>query len=186
MIARRLRVFALSLLAALTLPAAASAQGRFEQSLSLAGGLYAASGVGTNFYSCARYNYFFYGGRSFVEASLGVGSLESKVISAISKAGIFASDNLVTYEFAFGYDASPTGNLPYVLFGVAGVKEGDETHFAPEIGVGKRIPIPGLLGSNALGVRYDVRDQIFSQSINNSDKFVAHNIVVTIGLQLYF
>jgi hypothetical protein len=178
--------FAVILLAALLGTGNARAQLKFDQSLSLAGGLYAASGFGNNFYSTLRYDYFIPGGRYFVEGSLGVGSLQSKVISSVTKAQIFTSNNLVTYEFTFTYDYMPGGALPYVLFGVGGVREGEETHFAGVIGLGKRIPLPGLLGSNALGVRYDVRDQIFSQAINNSDPFIVHNIVATVGLQIYF
>jgi hypothetical protein len=166
----------------------AHAQQKFDQaqSLSLSGGLYAASGFGTNFFTCGRYDYFIPGGRYFVEGSLGVGSVQSKVIGTVTKARIFTSDNLVTYEFTFSYDYAPGGAMPYFTFGVGGVREGEETHFAGVIGLGKRIPLPGLFGSNALGIRYDVRDQIFSQAINNSDPFIAHNIVATLGLQIYF
>ncbi len=167
-------------------PTAARAQIRYDQSLSLTGGLYAASGFGTNFYSSMRYDYFIPGGRSFVEGSLGIGSVKSNVISSVTRAMIFTSDNLVTYEFAFAYDYTPGGPLPYFLFGVGGVREGEETRFAGVIGLGKRIPLPGLFGSNALGVRYDVRDQIFSQQINNSSPYIVHNVVATLGLQISF
>jgi hypothetical protein len=173
-------------LIALAHPTSVRSQSRLDNSIAITGGLYAASGIGTNFFSCGRYDYSFFGGRSFVEASVGVGSIQSNVISAISKAAVFASNNLVMYEFSFAYDATPAGAFPFLLFGVANVKEGEESHFAPVIGLGKRIPVPGLLGSNALGIRYDIRDQIFSQRVNNSDAFVAHNLVVTIGLQVYF
>jgi len=169
-------------------PEAAHAQQKFEptQSISLSGGLYAASGFGTNFYTNGRYDYFLMGGRCFVEASLGVGSVQSNVIGTVTKAAIFTSNNLVTYEFSFAYDYAPGGSLPFFTFGVGGVKEGEETHFAGVIGLGKRIHLPGFLGSNSLGFRYDVCDQIFSQQINNSDPFIVHNIVATLGLQIYF
>jgi len=162
------------------------AQLKFDQSLSLSGGLYAASGFGTNFYTTGRYDYFIAGGRYFVEVSLGAGSIQSKVISSVTKAEIFTSDNLITYEFSFAYDYAQGGALPFFVFGVGAVREGQETHFAGVIGLGKRIPIPGLFGSNALGFRYDIRDQIFSQQINNSDPFIVHNIVATLGIQIYF
>ena len=176
------------LLLALLIPAPEPlrAQLKFEQSLSLSGGLYAASGFGTNFYTTGRSDYFIMNGRSFVEASLGVGSLQSKVISSVTKSEIFTSDNLVTYEFSFAYDYAQGGALPFFVFGVGAVREGSETYFAGVIGLGKRIPLPGLFGSNSLGFRYDVRDQIFSQRINNSDPFIVHNIVATLGLQIYF
>jgi hypothetical protein len=167
-------------------PEALYGQQKFDQSLSITGGLYAASGFGTNFYTSARYDYFILGGRYFVEGSLGVGSVKSKVISTVTKAQIFTSDNLVTYEFTFAYDYAPGGAMPFFMFGVGGIREGQETRFAGVIGLGKRIPLPGLFGSNALGIRYDLRDQIFSQQINNSDPFIVHNIVATLGLQIYF
>lgn len=160
------------------------AQVRPEHSLSLAGGIYAASGIGSNAVFGIRYSYFILGGRYFVEASLSIGSLESKVISSISKAQLFQSDRLMTYEFCCAYDHAPSGNIPYVVLGVAGVNQGGVTSFAGVVGLGKRIP--GLFGSPVLGFRYDVRDQILSQRVNNSDSFTAHNIVATVGLQLYF
>ncbi|HUI09585.1 MAG TPA: hypothetical protein VL221_04605 [Bacteroidota bacterium] len=177
-----------ALLAALAavLAGSARAQARFEQSLSISGGLYAASGFGNNFYTSARYDYFIPGTRWFIDGSLGVGSLTSNVIGSVTKAQIFTSNNLVTYEFAAAFDYAPGGAMPFLLFGVGGVREGEETHFAAVIGIGKRIPLPGLLGSNALGFRYDIRDQIFSQVINNSNPFVVHNITATLGLQIYF
>jgi hypothetical protein len=178
----RFLFFGLLFLPALTL----QAQPRYEHSLSLSGGLYAASGIGTNFTYNARYDYYILGGRYFVEAGIGFGSLESKVLSTISKSKLFTSDNLLIYEFGFALDAAPAGNFPFVLFGVAGVKQGGETSFAGVIGLGKRVPLPGLFGSNSLGFRYDVRDVIFSQRLNNSDPFVTHNIAVTVGVQVYF
>jgi len=165
---------------------AASAQQRFDQSLGISGGMYAASGFGTNFFYCGRYNYSLLGGRYFVEASIGVGSLQSKVLEAVTKSQLFRTDRLVTYEFDFAYDASPAGNIPFFLLGVAGINQGGETSFAGVIGVGKRIPIPGLFGVNAFGFRYDVHDQIFSQRLNNGDPFIVHNINVTLGMQVYF
>jgi hypothetical protein len=163
-----------------------SGQSRYEHSLSLSGGLYAASGIGTNFTYGGRYDYFILGGRYFVEAGVGFGSLESKVLSTVSKAQLFTSGTLMTYEFGFAFDAAPTGNVPFVLFGVAGVKQGGETSFAGVIGLGKRVPLPGLFGGNGVGVRYDIRDLIFSQRLNNSDPFITHNIAATVGVQLYF
>ena len=163
-----------------------SAQTRWQQSLSVSGGLYAASGIGTNFWAGVRYDYFILGGRYFVEASLGGGSLSSNVLSAIAKSRLFSTDNLVTYEFSAAYDAAPTGSIPFVLVGVAGVRQGTTTSFAGVIGLGKRIPIPGLFGTNTFGLRYDIRDQIFSQRLNDSDAFVVHNVVATLGIQIYF
>ncbi len=164
----------------------APAQLRYQNSLTLAGGAYAASGFGTNTYLGVRYNYFFLGGRYFIEASLGFGSLRSRVLENVAKTQVFESERLYSYEFIGAYDPAPSGYLPYLAFGVAGINQGGQSTFAGVVGLGKRIPLTGLFGSNQLGVRYDVRDQIFSQSINNSDPFIAHNIVFTLGLQLYF
>jgi hypothetical protein len=183
---RLIRFLACVPLLALMMAPRGAAQPRFEHSLSASGGLYAASGLGTNFYYGARYNYFIFGGRYFVEASIGSGSLKSRVLESVSKAQIFSSDRLLTYEFSFAYDATPSGALPFVLFGVAGINQGGETAFAGVIGFGKRVPIPGLFGSNGLGVRFDARDHIFSQRINNSDPAITHNIVATLGVQVYF
>ena len=163
-----------------------AAQTRFDQSLSVSGGLYAASGIGTNSYLGVRYDYYILGGRFFIEASLGGGSLDSKVLASISKARLFSSNSLVTYEFSVAYDAIPAGSIPFVLFGVAGVRQGEQTSFAGVVGLGKRIPLPGLFGTNAFGFRYDIRDQIFSQQLNTSDSFIVHNIVATLGFQVYF
>ncbi|MEW6511574.1 MAG: hypothetical protein AB1428_11530 [Bacteroidota bacterium] len=183
---RTIRIRALFPLLAATIALHAGAQPRYEHALSASGGLYAASGLGTNFYYGARYNYFIFGGRYFVEASIGSGSLKSRVLESVSKAQIFSTDRLLTYEFSVAYDAMPTGALPFVLFGVAGINQGGETSFAGVIGFGKRVPIPGLFGSNGLGVRFDARDHIFSQRINNSDPAITHNIVATLGVQVYF
>ncbi|MDH3252879.1 MAG: hypothetical protein OEM41_08810 [Ignavibacteria bacterium] len=163
-----------------------NAQTRIQNSLSIAIGAYAASGFGNNLYGAVRYNYFFLGGRYFVEASLGVSSLKSRVLENVSRAQLFDTERLFTYEFVIAFDAIPAAAVPFVVVGVAGVNQGGTSSFAGVLGLGKRIPIPGLFGTNQIGFRYDVRDQIFSQTINNSDPFIVHNIVFSVGLQLYF
>ena len=172
----------------LTLMAGSRAQAQmpYESSLSLSVGAYAASGFGTNQFVGLRYNYFFLGGRYFVEGSLGFGSLKSPVLDNVAKAQVFETQRLYAYEFVGAYDYNPAGYIPYFAFGVAGINQGGESKFAGVLGVGKRIPLFGFLGTNQLGLRYDVRDQIFSQKINDSDPFIAHNLVFTFGLQLYF
>lgn len=164
----------------------AQVQLRYQSSLSLSAGAYAASGFGTNHYLGARYNYFFFKGRYFVEAAIGFSSLKSEVLKSISKSQIFESERLYSYEFVFAYDPSPSGYFPYVVGGVAGINQSGQTTFAGVIGLGKRIPLAGFLGTDQLGLRYDVRDQIFSQKINNADEFTAHNIVFSLGMQFYF
>lgn len=174
------------LLAATTIQSSARSQLRYENSLSLSGGAYAASGFGTNQFFGVRYNYFFLGGRYFVEASLGIGSLKSKVLENVARAQVFETEKLYAYEFVGAFDHSPSGYLPYFTFGVAGINQGGQSKFAGVLGVGKRIPLVGFLGTDQLGVRYDIRDQIFSQQINGGDSFVSHNLVFTFGLQFYF
>ena len=179
-----------TLLVLVTLVLGAHSSGRsqmhYENSLSFSAGAYAASGFNTNVYYGARYDYFFLGGRYFVEAALGFSSLKSNVLESFSKLKVFESDQLFSYEFVLSYDATPSGYIPFVVFGVAGVNQGGQSNFAGVIGLGKRVPMPGFLGTNQIGIRYDVRDQIFSQKINDSDPFISHNIVFTLGLQLYF
>ena len=159
------------------------AQMRFESSLSFSLGGYAADGLGTNLFYGGKYDYFFLGGRYFVEASLGVSSLKSRVVENISKSQLFPNDKLVTYEFLFAYDGVPAGAFPFIVAGVAGVNQGGSTVFAGVLGLGKRITLPG---SNQLGFRYDIRDMIYTQTISNSDPFITHNFVFSIGLQIYF
>jgi hypothetical protein len=167
-------------------PNDAAAQARYQSSISLSGGSYAASGFGTNGYVGAAYNYLFGGGKYFVEGGLGFGSLKSDVLEQVSKSQIFDNDRLFTYEFLVGIDANPGGPLPYFVAGVAGVNQGGQSRFAGVIGLGKRKPIPGFLGSNQIGFRFDVHDQIYSQTINNGSPFVTHNILATLGLNLFF
>jgi len=162
------------------------AQMPYSNSLSVSLGAYAASGFGTNFHYAARYNYFVFGGKVFVEGTLGFSSLRSNVLSAITKSQLFESERLYTYEFVGGFDLMPNSAVPYFVAGVAGINQGGQTAFAGVIGLGKRVPLRGALGSNQLGFRYDVRDQIFSQRILNKEAFVSHNITFTVGFQFYF
>jgi hypothetical protein len=182
----RLRLASIVILALGFAHARTDAQLRYASSLSLSGGAYAASGFGTNHFFGVRYNYFFLGGRYFVEASLGVGSLRSQVLENVARAQVFETERLYAYEFVGAYDHNPYSYLPYFTFGVAGINQGGQSKFAGVLGVGKRIPLTGFLNSDQLGVRYDIRDQIFSQKINNSDPFISHNLAFTFGLQFYF
>lgn len=159
----------------------AQAQLRFQNSLSLSAGAYAASGFGTNHYLGLRYNYHFLGGRYFVEGAFGVGSLRSRVLESVSRSQLFESHRLSTYEFVAAVDAQPSGYLPYVAAGVAGVNQGGQSKFAGVVGIGKRIPL-----APQFGLRYDIRDQIFSQSVNGGESFVTHNIVLALGFQVFF
>jgi hypothetical protein len=168
------------------LVSSAGAQGYYQNSLTLSLGAYAASRFGTNPYVGVRYNYILPDERFFVEGSLGFSSLKSDVLETISRSQVFASDDLYTYEFVFAYDAVPTGYVPYVLGGVAGINQGGQTSFAGVLGLGKRMPLANFLGSDQLALRYDIRDQVFSQRINNAEPFLAHNITFTLGLQLFF
>jgi hypothetical protein len=161
-------------------------QYRFENSLSLSPGVYSANGLGTNGYIALRYNYFIFGGRFFVEGSYGIGSLKSNVLENVTGVQLYDHTRLATYEFLGAYDHTPSGYLPYFSFGVAGINEGGTSKFAGVLGIGKRIPLPGFLGSDRLGIRYDIRDHIFSQSFNNGESFISHNLVFTLGFQVYW
>lgn len=178
----------LVLLTTLFLPAGGvlRAQLRYENSISLTAGAYAASGFGTNAFAGARYNYYFLGGRYFVEGAMGFGSLRSHVLENVTRSQLFETERLSSYEFVFGFDPAPSGYIPYMTVGVAGINQGGQSKFAGSVGLGKRVPLTGLFNGSQLGFRYDIRDQIFSQSVNNSDPFIAHNIVFTGGLQLFF
>ncbi len=158
----------------------------YDNSLSVSLGAYAANGFGTNAYYGARYNYFIYGGKVFVEGGLGWGSLSSNVLESVTKSQIYDTERLFAYEFVGGYDMNPNGYVPYVVFGVAGLNYGGQSSFAGVLGLGKRVPLKGVFGGDRFGFRYDVRDQIFSQTIYNNEPFISHNIAFTVGLQFYF
>jgi hypothetical protein len=164
----------------------AAAQTRYENSLSLSLGAYAADGFGTNRFLGMRYNYFFLAGRFFVEGSLGFGSMRSAVLDNVTKAQLFESHRLIAYEFVGAFDHMPAGVLPYLTFGVAGINQGGQSRFAGVLGIGKRIQLINVFNSDHFGVRYDIRDHIFSQTVNNSDPFIAHNLSFTVGFQYYF
>lgn len=178
---------ALVLFAALQLfPREAAGQYQYQNSISVSGGFYAASGFGTNPYVAGRYNYFLPGRKFFVEASIGFSSLKSEVLETIAQSQVFETEDLYTYEFVVAYDASPSGLIPYIIGGVAGINQGGQNTFSAVLGLGKRIPIPNLFSSDQFSFRYDVRDQIFSQQISSAEPFVAHNIQFSLGLQYYF
>jgi hypothetical protein len=165
--------------------AGASAQVR-QSSVSLSIGAYAASGISTNPFVGAHYNYTLPGGRFFVEAGLGYTSLKSDVLASVSRAEIFSSDDLFTYEFLAAYDPMPSGYFPYIAAGVAGVNQGGQANIAAVFGLGKHLPLGSFLGDSQCGLRYDVRDQMFSQSIVSNETFLAHNLLFTIGFEVFF
>jgi hypothetical protein len=180
------KVFTLAVVIFLTFPQLAHSQPIYQNGLTLSAGMYSASGFGTNPYFGARYNRFLGSGKFFSEISFGFSSLKSKVLENVANFQIFESNNLYAYEFSIGYDANPSGNLPYLLAGVAGVNQGGQSNFAYVIGLGKQIPLSKYFNTKSFGFRYDIRDQIFSQRINNGDSFISHNIIFTIGFQFYF
>lgn len=158
----------------------------YNNSFSLTGGIYAASGFGTNSHVGLNYNHFMERGKYFVEAGFGYGSIKSEVLSDLLKAQVFETENLVTYKVLFGYDYTRLGNWPYLVLGLAGVNQGGQTNFAGVIGIGKRISASGVFGSNRFGFRYDIRDQIFNQKLNSANSFTSHNLVLQIGLEYFY
>jgi len=162
------------------------AKGLFSNAMAFTGGIYSAEGFGSNFYFGLRYNHFFSKWRYFVEGSIGVSSLKSQVLQDLAAFQVFDSEKLLTYEFLLGYDMAPLGNFPFIVAGVAGLNQGGQSKFAYVIGLGKQIPLAQFFKTKRLGLRYDIRDQIFKQQINDANAFTAHNLVFSLGLSCYF
>ncbi len=160
--------------------------GGMDNGFGIMNGIYAAEGFGTNYYFGARYNHYFNKYRYFVEGNVGFSSLKSQVLENLAAFQVFKSEGLFTYEFLLGYDARPLGGLPYVVFGVAGLNQGGQSKFATVLGVGKLIPLAQFFDVKRFGLRYDIRDHIFKQQINDTGSFIAHNLVFSVGLQYYF
>lgn len=162
------------------------AGGLFENSVGVANGFYAAEGFGTNYYLGLRYNHYYSRWKYFVEGSIGFSSIKSQVLDDLAAFSVFENDGLFTYEFMLGYDLKPLGSLPYVTVGVAGVNQGGQSKFAMAFGLGKHIPLAQFFKVKKLGIRYDIRDFIFKQQINNANSFTSHNLSFTLALQYYF
>lgn len=158
----------------------------FTNGLTITNGVYAAEGFGSNYYFGARYNHFFSKWTYFVEASIGFSSVKSQVLEDLAALQVFDSNDLMTYEFLLGYDMKPLGGFPFLVAGVAGINQGGQSKFAYVLGLGKHIPLAQFFNVKRLGLRYDVRDQIFKQQVSDKDSFVAHNLVFTLGLTYYF
>ena len=163
-----------------------NAQRYYNNALGLSGGIYSASGFGTNPYFALRYDHFFNSKKFFFEASYGIGSLESKVLNNLGGFQLFDSNKLQSYEFLMAYDGNPGGNIPFIIAGVAGINQGGQSVFSYIIGIGKHIPLGQFFDTDRFGIRYDVRDQIFKQTLNTDNSYISHNLIFTLGLQLYF
>ena len=179
-------LMSLLLAAILLLPSPASAQSGFRNSASLTSGLYAADGFGSNFYYGARFNHYFNKWRYFVEGSIGFSSLQSEVLQDLTAFQVFDSEGLTAIEFLFGYDPRPLAGLPYFVGGVASINQGGQSRFAYVVGFGKHIPLAQFFKVKKLGIRYDIRDHIFRQKINDAGSFISHNLVFSLGIQYYF
>jgi len=155
----------------------------YKNGLSLGIGPYAAEGLGTNFYTELRYNHFLSQGKYFFEGAVGIGSIESALLKAISSSQLFGGNSLTVYQFLFGYDPEYRGSIPYLIGGFAGLNQGGESRFAFILGFGKRF---SLWGSTDFRLRYDIRTQIFKQELNNEDSFTSLNIALTIGCEYLF
>jgi hypothetical protein len=175
-------IFCLTLL--LFVPAYAG--GLYTNGLTITNGIYAAEGFGSNYYLGARYNHFFSKWTYFVEASVGFSSVKSQVLEDLAAFQVFDSEGLFTYEFLLGYDMKPLGGFPFLVAGVAGINQGGQSKFSYVIGLGKHIPLAQFFSVKRLGLRYDIRDQIFKQQVSDKGSFVAHNLVFTLGLTYYF
>lgn len=171
---------------ALLFSGSAKAGGIFTNSLTITNGIYAAEGFGSNYYLGARYNHFFNKWTYFVEASIGFSSVKSQVLDDLANFQVFDSEKLYTYEFLLGYDMKPLGGFPFLVAGVAGINQGGQSKFSYVLGLGKHIPLAQFFNVKRLGLRYDIRDQIFKQQISDKDAFTAHNLVFSLGLTYYF
>ena len=80
----------------------------------------------------------------------------------------------------------PLGGFPYLVVGVANINQGGQSKFSYILGLGKQIPLAQFFNVKRLGVRYDIRDQIFKQQVNNSDSFTSHNLIFSLELHYYF
>lgn len=160
--------------------------GGLNNGFGIMNGIYAAEGFGSNYYFGARYNHYFNRYRYFVEGNVGFSSLKSQVLEDLAAFQVFQSEGLFTYEFLLGYDVRPLSGLPYVVMGVAGVSQGGQSKFAYVLGIGKLIPLAQFFDVKRFGIRYDIRDHIFKQQINEDNSFTAHNLVFSVGLQYYF
>ncbi len=160
-----------------------SAQPGKKHGLSLALGPYAAEGLGTNLYVDLRYNHFLSAGKYFFEGGLGIGSIESQLLNSISNSQLFESNQLITYQFLFGYDHNRLGTIPYLVGGFAGIDQGGQSRFAFVLGIGKRF---ALWSSSSFRLRYDIRTQIFKQEFNDNSGFTAVNMLFTIGGEYIF
>lgn len=162
------------------------AQVKYEYGFSIATGLYAAEGFGTNLSGALRFNKYFDQGKSFVEGSIGIASLESEVLKAIGNTHLFDNTRLFSLEFLYGYDPKMWTSLPYFTAGVASISQGGQSRFAGILGIGNRLYFDTLFGSKKMGLRYDLRDHIFSQSYNDRSAFISHNLNFTINLEFFF
>jgi len=164
----------------------AEAQVKYNYGFSLATGLYAAEGFGTNLSGAIRVNKYFSAGKHFVEGSIGIASIESEVLNAIGNTQFFEHNRLMSFEFLYGYDPKMWTSLPYFTAGVASISQGGQSRFAGILGIGNRIYFDTLFGSEKMGLRYDLRDHIFKQSYNSSSEFITHNLNLSINLEFFF
>ena len=162
------------------------AQVNYNYGFSVATGLYAAEGFGTNLSGALRVNKYFDAGKHFVEGSIGVTSIESEVLKAIGNTQFFEHNRLLSFEFLYGYDLKMWTSLPYFTVGVASINQGGQSRFAGIIGMGNRLYFDTLFGSKKMGLRYDLRDHIFKQSYNNSSDFITHNLNLSLNLEFFF
>ena len=164
----------------------ASAQLRTENGFTLSTGIYSASGFGSNLFGALRYNRYLSQGRHFVEASLGISSMESDVLKSVANASLFENQRLLVFEFVYGYDPKMWTSFPYLTAGVANLNQGGQSKFAVVLGLGNRLHFNTIFGSPNIGLRYDLRDHIVSQSFNSKKSFIAHNLVFSLNLEFFY
>jgi hypothetical protein len=161
------------------------AQILYKNSLSLATGIYSSEGIGANPYAGLRYNHYLAQGKHFAEITLGLSSVESTVLQSTAGLQLFDGTRLVAFEIVYGYDPAMWSSVPYFVFGVANVNQGGQNKYAGVIGIGNRIHFDTLFGSKKIGLRYDFRDHILKQKFSEREAFIAHNLVLSLNLDLF-
>jgi len=164
----------------------ATAQISASNGFSISTGAYSASGFGVNPYVAFRYNHYLSKGHHFIEGTFGVSSLESDVLKTFTNAKLFENDRLIAYEIVYGYDSQLWSSIPYFTAGVVGLNQGGQSKFGFVLGIGNRIYFESIFGSKNIGLRYDIRDHIISQSFNEQKSFIAHNLIFTLNLEFFY
>ncbi len=175
------------------LPSTAEAGNFHKNSLNFNNGIYSPGGFDAGYFMEVRYTRFFGNWRYFMEVSGGVSNLDIREDqSLMGVSGDLEKEQFFTYEFLLGYDAVPLRGFPFIIAGVAGVDQIDFVQFAYVLGFGKQVPMAVFTKRlSRLGLRYDIRNHIMNEPIKSKqngsqEAVVTNNLIITLGLNLYF